>query len=129
MLAVVILGLLFGTVVGVRRLMERRDYCLQQATLAGWVDETIRDFERRSASLDPPERPTAIIAGRTYEAADLAAFYAERKQMYLRSAYRPWLALPRRLPPGNLLLRDRVFTNVFQDAGQPLPKSDVSPRS
>jgi hypothetical protein len=129
MLAVAILGSLLGAVVGGRRLEHRRDYCLQQASDAARLEATFRTMERLSASQFPPQRPSNIITGRTYEAAEVAEYFAGRKERFLRAAYRPWLAVPPPLESGVILIRDRDSGVIFEYARSPLTNSDTSPTS
>jgi hypothetical protein len=124
MIAVAVVGLLLGVVVGCRRLKQRRDYCLQQASYKAREETFFRSMESRSAALPPPQRPLIIVDGRAYQAATLATCFAKRKEIYLRAASRPWLSVPPVFPLGDFLFVDRPSqTFVFQKTGRPLPKS------
>ena len=94
MIAVAVVGLLLGVVVGGRRLKQRRDYCLQQASDQARTEKFFRSMESRVASRPLPHRPSIIVDGHTYQAATLAAFYGERKEIFLHAASRPWISVP-----------------------------------
>jgi hypothetical protein len=118
-----VVGLLLGVVVGGRRLKQRRDYCLQQASYQAREETFFRSMESRSAALPPPQRPLIIVDRHVYQAATLAAYFAKRKEIYLHAASRPWLSVP---PPflSDAIIVDRPSqTFVFQKTGRPLPKS------
>jgi hypothetical protein len=128
MIAVAVVGLLLGVVVGGRRLKQRRDYCLQQASDLARMETFFRSMESRSAARPPPQRPSIIVDGHTYQAATLAACFAERKEIYLHAASRPWLSVPPALLRHAFYIVDPLSqTFVFEKTGRPLPKPDKSP--
>jgi hypothetical protein len=128
MIAVAVVALLLGVVVGGRRLKQRRDYCLQQASDHARIETFFRSMESRSTARPPSQRPSIIVDGHTYQAATLAACFAERKEIYLHAAFRPWLSVPPALPRQDFLIVDPLSrTFVFERTERPLPKPDESP--
>jgi hypothetical protein len=128
MIAVAVVGLLLGVVVGGWRLKLRRDYCLQQASNHARTEKFFRSIESRVASLPPTERPSIMVDGHTYQAATLAAYCAGRKNIYLHAASRPWLSVPPVTPPHMLVIRDPRAQVVFEIWGfESIGNIDVFP--
>jgi hypothetical protein len=113
MIAVAVVGVLLGVVVGGRRLKQRRDYCLQEASNLARTEKFFRSMESRVASRPLPQRPSIIVDGHTYQAATLAAYYAERKEIFLHAASRPWISVPPALPRHAFLI-DPLSPVVFK---------------
>jgi hypothetical protein len=96
MMAVAVVGLLLGAIVGGRRLKQRRDYYLQLAN-----DEARSEiYIRRMVAWVGSHSPVTVV-GQTLTVAEavteydkVAAYYAERKEMYLHAASRPWISVP-----------------------------------
>jgi hypothetical protein len=76
MIAVAVVGLLLGVVDGGRRLKQRQDYCLQQASGHARMETFFRSMESGSAARPPPQRPAIIVDGHAYQAATLVACFA-----------------------------------------------------
>jgi hypothetical protein len=128
MVAVAVVGLLLGVVVGGQRLKQRRDYCLQQASKYARMETDFRSMEARSATLPPRQRTLVFVDRHAYQAATLAACFAERKEIYLHAASRPWLSVPPPLPVKAFILVERpAHTFVDQKTGRPPAESRESP--
>jgi hypothetical protein len=123
MIAVVVVGLLLGTVLEGRRLKQRRDYCLQQAQNQARLESYFRSMVSRLVSTSPRQRLSLLIDGRTYKAESIAAFYAARKSSYLHAASRPWVSVP---PDKNGEVL--VLEPLSQTRNQEVPKG-VRPRT
>jgi hypothetical protein len=129
LIVVAVVGLLLGVVDGGRRLKQRQDYCLQQASGHARMETFFRSMESRSAARPPPQRPSIIVDGHTYQADTLAACFAERKEIYLHAVSRPWLSVPPALLRHAFHIVDPLSqTFVFEKTGRPLPKPDESAR-
>jgi hypothetical protein len=115
MLAAAVVGLLLGVADGSWRLKQRRDYCLQQAGKLAQVAKDLRFMASRFASRSPSQRPSIIFKGQTHEAAEVAAYCAERRKFYLRAASRPWLSVPAEPPRGTLVVILDAYTKIFAD--------------
>jgi hypothetical protein len=128
MIAVAVVGLLLGVVVGGRRLKQRRNYCLEQASHEAQTEQLFRSMESSVASRPLQQRPSIIVEGHTYKAATLAAYYAERKQIYLHAASRPWISVPT-TPPWHAfyIVHPNPPKVIFEKTGRPMPKSGDSP--
>jgi hypothetical protein len=130
MIAVAVVGLLLGVVVGGQRLQQRRDCYLQQANNEARWENYFRSMASRVASRPPLQQPSIIFAGRTYSVAELAAEYAERKVTYLHAASRPWISVPpaRRRP---ILIRDVLPQHPssvsIENSRRNVPESGESP--
>jgi hypothetical protein len=94
MIAVAVVGLLLGTVVEGQRLKQRRDYCLQQAQDQASMETYLRSMASSLVSTSPPQRLSITVDGRTYQPGTMAQYCAERRQLYLHAAQRPWLSVP-----------------------------------
>jgi hypothetical protein len=128
MTVVAIVGLILGFAVWSRRLKERRDYCLQQASNEARREKFFRSMESRDVSRSPQHRLSIIVDGLPYQAATLAAYYAERKEKYLRAASVLLLSVPPALQPGEFYIFDPL-QRVFYEKAQRFPqKPDDSPR-
>jgi hypothetical protein len=128
MIAVAVVGLLLGVVVGGRRLKKRRDYCLQQASNYARMESFFRSMEWRSTSVPRSQRPLIIMDGHTYQADTMADYYAEMEESYLHSASRPWISVPPDPQKGEILILNRFpQTFVFEKTGRALSKSGHSP--
>jgi hypothetical protein len=104
MIVVAVVGLLLGVVALGQRLKQRRDYCLQQAHNQARMETFFRSMESGPVSTSPSQRPSIIMDGQTYQANMMAAYYAERKRLYLHTASRPWLSVPPDSPKGEILI-------------------------
>jgi len=128
MIAVAVVGLLLGVVVGGRRLKQRRDYYLQQANNQARWENYFRSMASRVASRPPPQQPSITFVRPTYQVAELAAEYAKRKEMYLHAASRPWISVPPAHGSRAILIRDVLSQSVvIEKSGRPLPELGESP--
>jgi hypothetical protein len=129
MIAVAVIGLLLGVVVGGWRLKLRRDYCLQQASNHARTEKFFRSIELRVVSRPPAERPSFTVDGHSYQAATLAAYFAGRKNLYLHTASRPWLSVPPVTPPYMFVISDPRAQVVFEIQGfESIGDIDISPQ-
>jgi hypothetical protein len=126
MVAVAVVGLLLGVVVGGRRLKQRRDYYLQQANDQARREEYWRSEASRVASLPPLPQPPVTVVGQAPRIAEVAAEYAKvaaycakRKEVYLHASSRPWISVP---PERRTFLIPLIY-----DPSRPLPESGDSP--
>ena len=101
MIAVAVVGLLLGVVVGGQRLKQRRDYHIRQANSEARWENFFRSMAARDASRPPKQRPSIMLDGHSYQAATLAAYLAGRKDTYIHISSRPWLSGPPALPAGD----------------------------
>jgi hypothetical protein len=123
MTVVAVVGLLLGVVIWGRRLRQRREYCLQQASNHAREEKVFRSMATR---LRPPE---IIVGEHTYQADTLAAYHAEWKTAYLHTASRPWLSVPPDAPNFTMYFRGLFSgTAVIEVPNGPQPTSADSPR-
>jgi hypothetical protein len=101
MVAVAVVGVLLGIVVGGRRLKQRRDYYLQQANDQARREKYWRSMTSMIASRPPLQQPSVTSVGQTptvaevaAQYANLAAYYAKLKEIYFHAASRPWISVP-----------------------------------
>jgi hypothetical protein len=127
MIAVAVVGLLLGVVVGGQRLQQRRDCYLQQANNEARWENYFRSMASRVASRPPLQQPSIIFAGRTYSVAELAAEYAERKVTYLHAASRPWISVPPTRGRQAMYIRDPTSPIVIEKSSRFLAESCKSP--
>jgi hypothetical protein len=87
MIAVAVVGLLLGAIVGGRRLKQRRDYYLQLANDEARSEIYIRRVVAWVGSHSPVTvvGQTLTVAEAVSEYEKVAAYYAERKEMWLMS--------------------------------------------
>jgi hypothetical protein len=114
MIAVAVVGLLLGSVIGCWRLKRRWDYCLQQAENQAWMETYFRSTGSRLVSTSPPQRLSIIIDGDTYQIDKMVTYCAERKRLYLRAASRPWLSVPPDQTGEILFILEPSQTMVFE---------------
>jgi len=127
MIAVAVVGLLLGVVVGGQRLKQRRDYYLQQANNQARWENYFRSMASRVASRPRLQQPSIIFAERTYSVAELAAEYAKRKVMYLHAASRPWISVPPTQGRQEMHIYNPTSPIFIEKSRRPLAESRESP--
>jgi hypothetical protein len=128
MIAVAVVGLLLGVVVGGQRLKQRRDYYIRQANVEARWENFFRSMAASGASRRLKQRPFIILDGHSHQAATLSAYFAGRKDTCLHASSRPWLSGPPALPAGDFIIIDPLSqTVVFDKTGHALPNSGDSP--
>jgi hypothetical protein len=128
MIAMAVVALLLGVVVGGQRLKQRRDYYIRQANVEARWENVFRSMAARVASRPLKQQPSIMLDGHSHQAATLAAYFAWRKYTYLHASSRPWLSGPPALPAGDFIIIDPLSqTVVFDKTGHALPNSGGSP--
>jgi hypothetical protein len=126
MTAIAGLGLFFGLIVWGWSLMQRRDYCINEASAYAEMESDFLLFEAKSRAVPGSYSASLKVGRNVYNSADSIAYLVKLKNEYLHAAYRPWVSIP--TEPPSLVIQTNNPRTVFIREQNAFPETSIVTR-